>query len=358
MKRIFLSLGFLLSLCVSGPCTEQNQSDGIRVGVSGIPPFVIFNGSEVLGVSAGLWMNIADSLNIDYTYVRFTSYIDLMDALKEGSIDFTINPVTLTDTRLENFRLTIPFYTSQLALAARPAPKIPQITVFLSLINWRTLQLVTLLFSVVLVFAILIWLAERRKNSKEFRKNHTGILDGIWWAFVTMTTVGYGDKIPKTKLGRILTLVWMLYAIALLFVFTAEISSELTVTKLQGDIDTVDELRKIKVGTLDQAGFASFCQINRIPYTPYNDLLEGLNAIKKHEIQGFMGDLSTLEYTIEKFKMGGELVITPSSLNDQYFCFAATRHHLAMVDQINPVLLNIIESVEWLEILYANGITP
>ncbi len=356
MKRILLAFGVMLALNLSGYASVLQQTAKVRIGVSEIPPYVIFNGPEVFGVSADLWRNIADSLDIQYTYVRFANYIDLMTALKKGKIEITINPVTLTDTRLENFRLSIPFYTSRLALAERPSGDIPLITVFLSLFNWRTLQLVVLLCSVVLIFAILIWLAERRKNSKEFRKNHMGVTDGIWWAFVTMTTVGYGDKIPRTKLGRILTLVWMFYAIALLFAFTAEISSELTVTKLQGDIDTVDELRKIKVGTLEQTGFASFCRINRIQYTPFTDLAGGLNAIKDRKIEGFVGDIATLEYAFEKYKLGRDLTIIPTSLNEQYFCFAANRDYLYIIDEINPVLFNVTESAEWVEILYKNGI--
>ncbi len=37
--------------------------------------------------------------------------------------------------------------------------------------------------------------------------------DGIYWAVVTMTTVGYGDITPKTPKGKVLTVCVMLVGI-------------------------------------------------------------------------------------------------------------------------------------------------
>lgn len=49
--------------------------------------------------------------------------------------------------------------------------------------------------------------------------------DGLWWAVVTMTTVGYGDKTPVTGLGRVLAVVIMFSGISFTALFTALVAS-------------------------------------------------------------------------------------------------------------------------------------
>ncbi len=55
--------------------------------------------------------------------------------------------------------------------------------------------------------------------------NITSIGDGLWWAVVTCTTVGYGDHFPVTTAGRAVASVLMATGIGLLGVLTANIAA-------------------------------------------------------------------------------------------------------------------------------------
>ena len=50
--------------------------------------------------------------------------------------------------------------------------------------------------------------------------------DGIWWALVTITTVGYGDITPLTTLGRVVAGSLMLFGLGLIATVTAIVSAK------------------------------------------------------------------------------------------------------------------------------------
>ena len=68
--------------------------------------------------------------------------------------------------------------------------------------------------------AIAILQVEKEPNS-----NIKTAEDAIWWAYVTMTTIGYGDKFPITTEGRIIAAILMTAGVGLFGTFTAYVAS-------------------------------------------------------------------------------------------------------------------------------------
>lgn len=83
-------------------------------------------------------------------------------------------------------------------------------------------QLLVAMPLVVVAGATGIWLVEADTNSA---LAHYG--DALWWAMVTVTTVGYGDIAPVTAWGRIIATAMMIIGIALFGVVTANIARSL-----------------------------------------------------------------------------------------------------------------------------------
>lgn len=83
------------------------------------------------------------------------------------------------------------------------------------------------------------------------QKNFPNIGDSLWWAIQTVTTVGYGDLVPTSQVGRLVAALVMVVGIGFLTVMTAAITSTFIETarrRLEGA--TTDAL----TAKLDQIG--------------------------------------------------------------------------------------------------------
>jgi voltage-gated potassium channel len=93
----------------------------------------------------------------------------------------------------------------------------------------RLIQITIAIIVVINVMALLALVAERRANGGQF----ADFGDAIWWAVVTVATVGYGDLVPKTFAGRIVGSVTIFSGIVLISLFTATISSVFIARKIK-----------------------------------------------------------------------------------------------------------------------------
>jgi voltage-gated potassium channel len=83
-----------------------------------------------------------------------------------------------------------------------------------------------LVMMIVLVMGTLMYLVEGPANG------YTSIPVGVYWAITTLTTVGFGDVVPKTDLGRFIASLMMLLGWGTLAVPTGIVSAEFTAQKL------------------------------------------------------------------------------------------------------------------------------
>ncbi|MCF8062100.1 MAG: NAD-binding protein [Deltaproteobacteria bacterium] len=93
----------------------------------------------------------------------------------------------------------------------------------------RVFKILGFTFVIILYGALALYFADRYYDTQGAR----GLFDAIYWAVVTLTTVGYGDIVPTTKVAKFFALTIILSGPALLSLITASIASVFVEQKIK-----------------------------------------------------------------------------------------------------------------------------
>jgi voltage-gated potassium channel len=103
-------------------------------------------------------------------------------------------------------------------------------------IAWRAVKDEVIVFGVtalvvLYVCALVIYQCEHDAQPDKFRS----VFDAMWWAAVTLTTVGYGDIYPITPIGRLFTVFMLFIALGIIAVPTGLVASALVAIRHRED---------------------------------------------------------------------------------------------------------------------------
>ena len=321
MKHLWPVQLLILLLVAGANQPAFAASDTLTVGIYHNPPFVIKTAdNDIEGLSIELWENIAQSSDLNFRYVLYSDFIGILKRLEYRDIDLTINPMDVNDFRLSKFDMTQPYFISSIGVAIPYLNRSPMANVVRNFFSLDFLKLIFLLLFIIFVFGSILWLAEKKHNKFQFRPGLLGLFDGIWWSTVTMTTVGYGDKSPKTNLGKAIAIIWMFTAVVIISSFTASIASTLTITGLQTSIQTAEDIRLVeRVSVVGATNSESYLmQENITADKTYASPLTALRALAKKENDVLLYDHTILQYYLNRLSLGEKVKLLPFTLQETY----------------------------------------
>jgi len=349
-QKVVGILALLIVTLLPGGLTAQDdgaQPEKLLVAVIDLPPFAMKTADgrwEGLGID--LWRAVADDLGVAFELREYDTIGQLKEAFLKDEIDVT--PVaSVTPDREIYLDFSNHYYRSGVAIAVRAERAGYR---WLRLVDRIfSLQFLTVIGSLVLLWSIagtLVWLFEGRRNRQMFGDGPVkGLGQGIWWAAVTMTTVGYGDKAPMTLGGRIVAIIWMVASIILISSFTAAITTSLTVSELSGKVRGLGDLPTVRVGSVVQSEAQRYLAKNGIAAFSFKNERDGLQALVDAKIDAFVFDESVLKY-LARTQFPARVRVLPETF-DHYFVSMAMPQGSPLREPLNRVLLRAMEEEDW-----------
>jgi len=341
----------LIFLGSSSLMAQPDSTRIIKVGIKPVVPFVFDNADSVYsGISILFWEKVAEDLDLQYNYTEYPDVESLLVAVEQGEVDAAIGAITITDEREQRMDFTQPYFASGLGVAVHQDQG-GFLGRLLNIVSWEFISAVGILCLVILIFGLLVWFFERRKNRDEFGgKPLRGIGEAFWWSAVTMTTVGYGDKAPVTRGGRLVAFVWMFTAIVITSTLTAAIASALTVSSLSENIRSIEDLARFRIGTVAGSSSEEYLRREGVRVETYPSATEALSALEENEVRAVLYDKPILQYLVRETERVENIELLPQEILQNSYGIALPVNS-SLRKPLNITLLRKLTSPEYASII-------
>jgi len=163
-----------------------------------------------------------------------------------------------------------------------------------------------------------------------------------------MTTIGYGDKAPKTTGGRLLALLWMLIAMGITASLTARITSILVLDQGIQPLQ-VQQLKTMAIGSLANTTAANYLQQEQLNFQTFLTPEAGLQAVTEGRIDAFVGGTTTLR-SLNQDSFQERLQIDDTGIQSNLHAFALPKNS-ALQAPLNQQLLLEMSEPGWQDLL-------
>lgn len=315
-RRRALTVTFLLILTIGVvPAvlpTAIAQQRQVTVAVRDLTPFVMTNGAMKSGFTVDLMDQIAKRAGWDLRYLDAGSVADQLQWVGQGRADVAAGAVSITADRERNFDFSQPILDSGLRIlvpAQSQKPSTPGLTGFLKLL-FSKMVLVWLAAAIAISFipAHITWLLERRHSDAMVSRSYfPGIFQAFLWNFGAIAAAA--DDSPRHPAARIMAVLWGFVSIVFIAYYTATLTANITVQKLDSAIRSPSDLAGKRVCTVEKTTSAASLDRLGVGYDGVPSIDGCYDGLRKGNYDAVVYDAPVLSYYVAQ-KANGSAVLS------------------------------------------------
>ena len=336
------------ALALSDASLDAGDGGGLlRVAARVLPPFVIYENGSYSGFEVALVDLVAARLGMDVEIYAVDTVAKQVDDLSRDVADLGLGGVAITATREETVDFSLPVLDTGLTIMAPTHADQglgDRILSFLRAIGGSDLPWLIVVFAMaVLVAAHLIWWLERHHNPDFAVPYRRGIWDSFYWSVVTMSTVGYGDKVARGGLGRGFALVWIALGTLVFASFTASIASSLAVSELRGEIAGPSDLPGHRVATVTRSAGEVYLESVGIGPVLVDQIDDAYRLMEEGDVEAVVFDAPVLRFHVSREGVGAVTTVGPVFEKVQYGLMIS-ENDTELLERVDLALLDVMES--------------
>ncbi|WP_419914808.1 glycine betaine/L-proline ABC transporter substrate-binding protein ProX [Candidatus Poriferisodalis sp.] len=319
----------------------------LSVAARALPPFVIYENGTYSGFEVELVRLLAADLGMEAEIYAVDTVAKQIDDIQRGVADVGLGGTAATVHREQEVDFSVPVLDSGLTIltTAESSRGIDdRIVAFFTAVAASDLPWLLAVFAgAVLVAAHLIWLLERRHNPDFAVPYREGIWDSFYWSVVTMSTVGYGDKVARGNRGRVLALLWIALGTLVFASFTAAIASSLAVNELRSEISGPADLSGRRVATVKHSAGETYLPSIGIGPVVVDEIDSAYQLLSEGQVEAVVFDAPVLHYYASHLG-GGDVVTVGSDFQRVRYGLMVDEDNAELRERLNLALLELMES--------------
>ncbi len=273
----------------------------LTIATLDIEPFVMTEDGIKTGFTIDLLDAIAKRTGWSYTYVDGQNVKGILEDVTNKKVDAAAAAISITSDRSEVMDFSQPILNAGLQIAVANGTierSQPGLTDFLTLLFSRTMAVwLFAALALTVIPAHIIWLLERRHGDSMVSSSYfPGIFQSFGWGLGMLAASA--DDTPRHWMTRALALLWAFVGIIFVAFYTATLTANLTVEKIDSQIGSPGDLVGRRVCAVANTTSSAYLDQLGVQYTgaPQND--DCYAGLKDDLYEAIVNDAPLLQYWV------------------------------------------------------------